>query len=138
VTAVAVAATPATAVLGVLAVSLLATGRATAIRWALLLLVTTLALAHSNALVWLAAPVLVACSELAFAAAEMRAAPTEDARLLGERLGAGTTVTIAATIVTALVAALVAAPLPGGAVVTAAGFAAAAAACVLVGVRDAG
>jgi hypothetical protein len=127
---------PAVSTLGVLALSLLASRRPTAIRWALLALIAALAFARLNALTWLAAPALVACSELAFAAAEMRAAPIEDARLLGERIGAATTVTIAATIVTALVAVLVSAPLPGGAVVTAAGFAAAAAACVLIGVRD--
>jgi hypothetical protein len=121
---------------GALGIALLATRRPTAARWGLIALVAAVALAGAGALGWLAAPTLVACAELTFAGAEMRAASVEHAGLLGERLRGAATVTVAAGLTTALVAALAGAPLPGGAAVTVAGLLAAAAASTLVGARS--
>jgi hypothetical protein len=136
VAALATASNAAAAGPGALGVVLLASRRPTAARWALLALIAAAALAGAGPLSWLVAPGLVVCAELAFGGSEMRAAPVEDAGLLGERLGSAATVTVAAGLTTALVAGLAGARLPGGAIVTIAGLLAAAGASALVGVRS--
>ncbi len=138
VAAAAALARPLGAPLGAAAVLALLGQRTGLIRWALLLLVAQLAVtlagdpSQVQPLALLAAPVLVGCAELAFAAVELRAVPVEDPALLGQRMRAAAEAVAIAAVAAIVTAALAGLPLPHGAAVTAAGLLAAAGAVSLL------
>jgi hypothetical protein len=134
----AAASRPVAAPLGAAAVAALISRRGALIRWALLLLVAQLAVTLAGTgpglrpVALLAAPALVACAELAFAAGELRAVSLEPRGLLAQRLRAAGEATALAALAAAAAVGLAEAPLPRGVLLTIAGLLAAGGAVALV------